>query len=614
MDAEALIAAPLGGGKCDHANQLEGASLGGNTMKGRAAKYTWMLCGVAAACLAGAGMKVSAAELDGNALLQADLNPNDWVMYHQSYKSWHYSPLIQINTSNVKDLKLLWQHTPNTGARGVQSVPIVVDGTLYYTSSGSTIWALDAATGAFKWKFTPKIDLDRANTTANTPYNRGVAAGYGNVYVGTADGHLIAVDMRTGKSVWDTQLLTELSAKGTAFTGAPLVLKDKVIVGATAGEYSSCCGPIFAVDAKTGKEAWRFDTIGGDERSRASWKNDSWKTGGGGGWMTGGYDPKTDTLFWGTANPNPDYDYGGANWQTEGARPGENLYTSGVIALDPNTGRLKSYFQENPHDAWDFDGAVGEFVMLTRDGKDYVVHPNKGGYVYVYNRDVSNVPLKIENVWHLGKTSNFVKDVDPKTGQLIGRRDLHEGMNEALCPAIDGAISWNSGSYNPDTGLYYKIGQEFCANQEVIKGDRLPDNSGRLDISATWKVIAPPGHDKAFGHVSGRDPITGKVAWEVEYKYFPLASLLSTKGGLVFVPGADGQFDALDAKTGQKLWSHNNGLGHTGGVISYAVDGKQYIAVVTGWGSHVSGNFKPLYGEPFLSMPGDTGQLLVFGL
>ena len=182
--------------------------------------------------------------------------------------------------------------------------------------------------------------------------------------------------------------------------------------------------------------------------------------------------------------------------------------------------------------------------------------------MYVYNRDVSGEKLKIENVWHLGKTSNFVKDVDPKTGELIGRRELKEGMNKALCPAIDGAISWNSGSYNPDTGLYYKIGQEFCADQEVVKTDNPGAYSGKLYLGATWTVVAPPGHDKAFGHVSGRDPITGKVAWEVEYKYFPLASLLSTKGGLLFVPGADGMLDALDAKTGKKLWSHNNGLGH----------------------------------------------------
>jgi glucose dehydrogenase len=229
--------------------------------------------------------------------------------------------------------------------------------------------------------------------------------------------------------------------------------------------------------------------------------------------------------------------------------------------------------------------------------------------------DPGTVPLKIENVWHLGKTSNFVDGVDPKTGQLIGRHDVHIGANKNVCPAIDGAISWNAGSYSPDTGLYYKVGQEFCQDMEALRVVPAPkEGSAQLYISASWTVHAPPGYDKAFGHVSGRDPITGKIAWEVPYKYFPLASLLSTKGGLVFVPGADGWLDALDARTGKKLWSHNDGLGHHGGIISYAVNGKQYIAVVSGWGSHVSGNLKVLFGEPFESMPIEGGNLLVFGL
>jgi PQQ-dependent dehydrogenase (methanol/ethanol family) len=574
--------------------------------------HLWITCGMTA-FLAAASSMVNAAEIDANALLQADQKANDWTMYHQSYKSWNHSALDQINISNVRELKIAWIHTPGAGKRGVQSTPLAIDGALYYTTTHSQVWALDGATGAFLWKFEPKIDEQRAASTLYDPYNRGVAAGYGKLYLGTVDGHVIAIDIKTGKAVWDKEVLTiEKGSKG--FTGAPLVVKDKVIIGANGGEYSGCCGPIFALDAQTGTVVWRFDTIGGDERSRASWGNDSWKTGGGGGWMPGTYDANTNTVFWGTANPAPDYDWGGDKWQSEGARPGENLYTSGVVALDADTGKLKSYFQENPHDAWDFDGSVGEFVMLERGGKNFVVHPNKGGYVYVYNRDVSQVPLKIENVWHLGKTSNFVKNVDPKTGQLTGRRELTVGMNKAVCPAIDGAISWNSGSYNPDTGLYYKVGQEWCGDIDVVKLDRPGDYSGKLYLGSTFTSIAPPGYDKAFGHVSARDPITGEVAWEVQYQHPPLASLLSTKGGLLFVPTADGTLDALDVKTGKKLWSHSDGLGHHGGVISYMAGGKQYIAVVTGWGSHVAENYKELFGEPFVSMPTDNGQLIVYGL
>ncbi len=234
--------------------------------------------------------------------------------------------------------------------------------------------------------------------------------------------------------------------------------------------------------------------------------------------------------------------------------------------------------------------------------------------MYVYNRDPGSTPLKVENVWHLGETSTFVKGVDPHTGQLIGRRDIAIGINNNVCPAVDGAISWNAGSYDPDTGLYYKVGQEWCQNMEAIQLKKPADYSGRMYMSATYTSIPPPGHDAAYGHVSARDPITGKQSWEVIYKYPPMASLLSTKGDLVFVPGSDGMLDALEAKTGQKLWSHNDGLGHEGGIISYMANGKQYIAVTVGWGSYVSANLATLFGEPFTSMPTAGGMLVVYGL
>jgi len=398
------------------------------------------------------------------------------------------------------------------------------------------------------------------------------------------------------------------------FTGAPLIVKDKLIIGSNGGELSGCCGPIFGLNAQTGETIWQFDTVGGDERSRDSWKNDTWKTGGGGGWMTGQYDPKTNSVWWGTANPAPDYDYSGANWATEGARPGENLYTSSVIVLDPDTGKLKSYFQEMPHDAWDFDSAVGEFMRISRGGKDYVVHPNKGGIIFVYNGSKvgGGNKLDVENAYMIGETYNYIKGVTPK-GELVGRVDFTEGKFPNMCPAIDGSISWNAGSYSPKTGLMYKATQEWCFDLEVVKAERPKDFSGQNYFGASWTATHPKGK-QAYGTIQARDPITGKMAWRVEYKYPVLASLLSTKGDLVFVPGADGVFQALDAKTGKELWSHNNGLGHHGGVISYTAKGKQYVAVVTGWGSHVSGNYGPLFGSPFNEMPTDNGQLIVFAL
>ena len=532
----------------------------------------------------------------------------DWTTYHGTYQSWHYSPLTEINTDNVKRMKVAWVHHPGRSTRGLQSMPLVADGVLYYTGSYSRVWALDAATGKPIWSYFPKLNDDLVAAQTHSPYTRGIAIGMGKVYVGTVDGRLIALDMKTGQPAWDTKLVN--SEKLTVgFTGAPLFVKDKVIIGSQGGEWPGR-GPIFGVDAASGRKVWEFFTVAGTEESKKTWGGESWKTGGGGGWMAGAYDPETNTVWWGTGNPAPLYDWAGSDWKTAGPRPGDNLFTSSIIALDPDNGRLKFYHQELPHDAWDFDSAVGEFVMLERDGKDYIVHPNKGGFVFVYDRG-----LKVQNVWQGVKNINFVKSIDPKTGELIGRRDMAEGKHQALCPYIAGGYSWNAGSYNPGTGLYYKVGNEWCMDLEVIKTTPILEPMAQLNIGSNFTVNkTTPDGGKARGHVSGRDPITGAVKWEVQFTEPPLASLLSTKGNLVFVPDARGYLRALDARTGKELWSHNNGQGHNGGIISYSAKGKQYVAVATGWGGLAGDDYKVLYGEPFTSMPTDQGALVVFGL
>ena len=531
----------------------------------------------------------------------------DWTTYHGTYQSWHYSPLTEINTDNVKRMKVAWVHHPGRSTRGLQSMPLVADGVLYYTGSYSRVWALDAATGKPIWSYFPKLNDDLVAAQTHSPYTRGIAIGMGKVYVGTVDGRLIALDMKTGQPAWDTKLVN--SEKLTVgFTGAPLFVKDKVIIGSQGGEWPGR-GPIFGVDAASGRKVWEFFTVAGTEESKKTWGGESWKTGGGGGWMAGAYDPETNTVWWGTGNPAPLYDWAGSDWKTAGPRPGDNLFTSSIIALDPDNGRLKFYHQELPHDAWDFDSAVGEFVMLDRDGKKLVVHPNKGGHVFVYDRKDAS----IVNVWQLAQNINFVKGVDPKTGALIGRRDLALGKHTNLCPAIAGGMSWNSGAYSPKTGLYYKIGQEWCMDLEVIKTTPVLEPQAQLDIGANFTLRNPEG-GKAHGHLSGRDPVTGAKKWEVTFPEPPLASLLATGGNLVFVPDPRGMLRAYDAQTGKELWSHNNGIGHNGGIISYSAKGKQYIAVATGWGSLVGDEFGALFGEPYKSMPKDAGALVVFTL
>lgn len=309
-------------------------------------------------------------------------------------------------------------------------------------------------------------------------------------------------------------------------------------------------------------------------------------------------------MWWGTANPAPLYDWSGPDWKTNGARPGDNLYTTSVILLDPDTGKLKGHHQELPHDAWDFDSSTGEFIMLERGGKKYVVHPSKSGFVWVYDRQG-----KVQNVWRLVKHINFVKDIT-KTGELIGRRDFTEGKHTNLCPFIAGGMSWNMGSYNSKTGLLYKVGNEWCIDLTIEKTTPVLEPMAQLNIGANFNLTHPQG-DKAHGHVSARDPITGTKKWEIKFDEPPLASLLSTGGNLLFVPDARGWLRAYDAGNGKELWKHNNGQGHNGGIISYKVGNKQYVAVMTGWGGLAGDDYGAFFGGTFAPMPKDSGIIKV---
>jgi len=565
---------------------------------------------LAASAIAAAGGCVAASTAHAQAIDTARIEaggPNDWLTYHGSYKSQHFSPLKQIDTGNVKDLSVAWMHVPGRSTRGLQSMPLVADGVLYYTGSYSRVFALNGATGELVWSYFPELDDTLVARQTHSPYNRGAALGEGKLFVGTVDGRLIAVDLKTGKPAWDTKLLD--SQKLTVgFTGAPLYAKGTVVIGAQGGEWPGR-GPIFGVDAATGAKKWEFLTVAGTEEAKSTWGNDSWRTGGGGGWMPGTFDTETNTIWWGTANPAPLYDWSGSDYKAQGARPGDNLYTSSVIGLDVDTGKLKFYHQELPHDAWDFDSAVGEFVMLDRDGRKLVVHPNKSGFIFVYDRSA-----KVQNVWPIVENINFVKTIDPKTGELVGRRDFSAGrVSEPLCPHISGGVSWNSGSYNPVTGLYYKIGQEWCMKLEVVKTTPVTEPQAQLNIGANFTITPPPG-GKIYGHLDARDPVTGARKWEVRYPEPPLATVLSTAGNLVFVADARGTMHAYNAETGAELWNHNNGLGHQGGIMSYSANGKQYVAVTAGFGGMATDDYGPAFGEPFKSMSRNEGVLVVFSL
>jgi len=339
---------------------------------------------------------------------------------------------------------------------------------------------------------------------------------------------------------------------------------------------------------------WEFWTVAGPEDPEAmkTWGGDSWKYGGGGSWMTGSYDPALNLIYMGTGNPAPDYDWGGKDWKTSGARPGENLYTSSVLALDADTGKLRWYFQEMPHDFWDYDSTLGEFLLLDRGGQKLLVHPNKSGFIFVYDRTNG----RIVNVWPGNHQWNFVKTIDPRTGRHIEPNIPEMGKENYICPWIAGGLSFNAGSYNPKTGLWYRAFMEACEVVTVQKQTPVTEPAAQLYFGGDQVAKHTP-KGPAYGHLDARDPVTGELKWTVNFKYPQIGYVLSTGCGLVFYGDIEGVVHAYDADTGEELWSFRTGSGHRAGIISYAVNGKQYIAVPSGLGSLVLGLYPALWPE-----------------
>ena len=342
--------------------------------------------------------------------------PGDWPLYHGNSKSWRYSELDQINKTNVERLKVAWIHQPGDITGGLQATPIVIDGVLYYISANNKVQALDAASGKELWRYETKLD-PVASEVFFSVSSRGVTVAGGKVFLGTLDGRVIALDQKTGKELWATQLLDTRKKKGANFTSPPTLAGTVLVAGPTGGDIGQR-GQIYGIDGETGKRLWEFDTIRNDQ---ASWPGNSGDTGGGSAWLPGTYDAETDTVYIGTGNPAPDY-YGDE-------RKGDNLYTSTLLALDAKTGKLKWHHQEIPHDVWDFDSPY-ESILFERDGKNLLLHPNKSGYAFLYERNNG----KIVNVWPYIENINFVEKIDPTTGELIGRNEPVAGKEFVYLP------------------------------------------------------------------------------------------------------------------------------------------------------------------------------------
>lgn len=496
-----------------------------------------------------------------------DANGN-WTEYHGDSRGWRFSPLDAINTGNVAKLKVAWIHQPGDITSGLQATPLVIDGVLYYIGANNRVYALDATTGKQVWEYLTELDPDHIKSIFAT-YNRGVAVSGGKVFFGTSDGRLIALDQKTGEAVWDTRLTEPKKCHGCNFTSPPTVAGDVVIIGKTGGDLAQR-GQFYAVNAVDGKLLWTFDVLKDDPKS---WPTEESKiTGGGGAWLPGQYDAKTGLLYIGTSNPAPDF--------RTAARKGDNLYTSSVLAIEPKSGKLVWHHQEVPNDAWDFDSPY-EMVMLKQDGKDVIMHLNKGGFVTVLDKKDGSVI----HVWQMAENQNWADKVDSKTGEIIGRHEPLDSENKVFCPSALGVRSWNAGAYSPNTNLWYSNGYELCNHVKTGAPD-----IAKLAFSQPYYAMVefgfdPPPGKQASAYLKAYDPLTGKVAWRVDYKNPGLGHVLATAGDLVFNGDVEGWLHAYDAKNGKELWNFNTGSGIRGGIISYKAGGKQYIAVTSGLGS-----------------------------
>ena len=548
----------------------------------------------------------------------------NWCSYHRTVDTaWRHSPLTQVNTTNVKRLRPVWIFQPGDPRMGLHTTPLAVDGFMYVSTNPSIVWKLNAATGERVWAYVPKMD-EAVVSRSFFAHTRGLAIGDGRVYIGQADGRIVALDEKDGKVIWDRQIVG--SKKDTAgFSGAAtFVSSDLLVIGQNGGEYP-VEGKIFGLNPKNGDIKWIFYTTGRDDpKALATWKGESWKYGGGGSWQPGTVDYANNQILIGTGNPNPDYDYCGdkcLDVNADGWRPGGNLYTSSTVALDLNTGKLNWYFQEAPGDPYDYDASPGEYVLFddTR-GRKLLLHPGKNGFNHVHDLKTGK-PL---NVYKAMNSANWTSGFNLETAKWENMLWPKAGEKTSVCPAIDGGHSWNAGAYNPQTKLHYRIVNEWCMDLTIApKGGgttvtagaetRVTEPFAQAFMNAEWVGTNPPG-DKTHGRLTARDPLSGKMTWEKRYDMIPHSALLSTAGGLIFVGTIDGFVEALDAKTGDVLWRFNNGSAHNGGIISYAVGGKQYIAVATGHGSYVGRALIDLHHKDKMINMKESAAIVVFAL
>lgn len=555
------------------------------------------------ACLVGLGSFRLHGQVSPNVsyerLRDAAKQPQNWLTYSGTYLSQRYSLLDQINPSNVKNLEQKWAYQ-GAVVGAWQSVPLVVDGVMYVTQRPNDVVALDAKTGRVFWiyRYNPSPN-QQACCGAN---NRGIAILGDLVFMATLDARLIALDARTGQPVWDVQVGDYRQAY--SMTLAPLAVKDKVIVGVGGGD-RGIRGYIAAYDAKTGKEAWRFYTIPGPgEPGHETWEPcppsssssptsplycdpEAWKHGGGSIWLTGSYDPALNLTYWGTSNVWPDYN--------PVQRPGDNLYTESVVALDADTGALRWHFQFTPRGMYDYDATQVPVLADLNFGAGpgsakVMLFANRNGFFYVLDRATGKFILGRP----FADKINWASGLDER-GRPI---PTPQPIGSPTFPGIQGATNWYSPSYSPRTGLFYvSVWEDYG----TMFGVRLPvpyRDGGTPSGGANRPYVPIPGAPSmpgfrrtpvnnwteaaGNGAVKALDPTTGEQKWKFDMTDASDSGILTTASDLLFTGGREGYFQALDARKGTELWKANLGGQIVNGPITYQVDGKQYVAAISG--------------------------------
>ena len=512
-------------------------------------------------------------------ILKARSEPENWLTYYGAYNGQRYSPLDEVNRRNVKRLRPAWVFQfgqfgihASEGTYSFEAAPIVIDGVMYVTGWDGWLWAIDAKTGKELWRYKHEIPIDTPLCCGNV--NRGVAVAKGKVFMTTPNAHLVAVNAESGKRVW-RRVFGDVRA-GESATMAPLVVKNLVIVGNSGADYG-VIGHIDAFDIDTGRRVWRrYNIPRPGQPGSETWpkKERAWERGGGTAWVTGTYDRELDLMYWGTGNPAPDFD--------GRTRPGRNLYTSSVVAIDPDDGKLRWHYQWTPHDLWDYDGN-NENILFNADGRRLLAHFDKNGYLFILDR--TN-----------GKLVRVKRFADRLTWGKIGRDGKVEPdkiptrKGTDICPGPAGGKEWTHAAYNPRTRLLYVPVIESCATFRTVPvkyKEGLPYYGGDAET-----------HRDHWGYVKAFDPITGKEVWRWKHDEPMVASVLTTGGDLVFAGEPTGEFNAYDARTGKRLWSHQTGSGLHSSPTTYSIDGKQYIAVPAGWGGWVKGFAPGALGVP----------------